>query len=232
MKSGIYKIINIITSDFYIGSAKDLNKRKSNHFNNLKNKQHINKHLQNAVNKYGIENFKFEVLSKCPVEYNIKLEQWFIDNTKPEHNICKIAGSVLGRIHKQSTKDKISVSNMGRIISIESRIKISKTLTGRKNGPPSEETKRKISESQKWRTCPNIEQAKIYLERARLKIIKAIDHIDNNGNIIKYYVSAADAGRDLNIDPKRISMCVIGSRKHYKGMKFQYSKYDLVNKKD
>lgn len=30
--------------------------------------------------------------------------------------------------------------------------------------------------------------------------------------------------KDLNINYKRISMCVTGIRKHYKGMKFQYSK--------
>jgi len=224
MKSGIYKIINNINNDFYIGSAKDLDKRKVNHFNNLKANRHINTHLQNAVNKYGIENFKFEKIVFCPIEYNIKMEQWFINNLKPHYNICKIAGSVLGRIHKQSTKDKISASNIGKIVSIESRIKISKTLTGRKNGSPSEETRLKISLANKGKVCKDIEKAKSYLKLARLKIIKSIDYIDDNNNIIKTYASSADAGKDLNIDPRRISMCITGVRKHYKGMKFQYSK--------
>ena len=61
MKSGIYKIINNINNDFYIGSAKDLDKRKASHFYNLKTNRHINNHLQNAVNKYGIENFEIFV---------------------------------------------------------------------------------------------------------------------------------------------------------------------------
>lgn len=224
MKSGIYKIINIITNDFYIGSAKDFNKRKANHFNNLKAKRHINRHLQNSVNKYGIENFKFEILSKCPVEYNIKLEQWFIDNMKPSYNICKTAGSVLGRVHKQSTKDKISASNMGRIISIESRIKTSNTLKGKKTRPCSEETKKKIGDAQRGKPCHNLEQALIFLQKAKLKVIKSVDYINDNNNIIKTYSSSIDAGKDLNIDPRRISMCITGARKHYKGMKFQYSK--------
>lgn len=223
MKSGIYKILNIINNDFYIGSAKDLNKRKVNHFNNLKANRHINTHLQNAVNKYGIENFIFQSIVFCPVEYNIKMEQWFIDNLKPHYNICKTAGSVLGRIHKQETKEKISKSTKGRIVSAESKIKISKTLTGRKNKPHSEETKIKIGLAHKGKPCKDIEKTKSYLKLARLKIIKAIDYIDTNNNIIKTYVSSADAGKDLNIDPKRISMCVTGVRKHYKGMRFQYS---------
>ena len=224
MKSGIYKIINNINNDFYIGSAKDLDKRKANHFNNLKANRHINTHLQNAVNKYGIMNFKFEKIAFCPIEYNIKMEQWFIDNLKPHYNICKVAGSVLGRIHKQSTKDKISASNMGKIVSIESRIKISKALIGRKNGPHSKETKKKISLIHKGK-CYNSKEELMKRTIKSLNVTrKSIDYIDDNNNIIKSYLSSVDAGRNLNINPRRISMCITGVRKHYKGMKFQYSK--------
>lgn len=224
MKSGIYKIINNINNDFYIGSAKDLDKRKASHFYNLKTNRHINNHLQNAVNKYGIENFKFEKIAFCPVEYNIKMEQWFIDNLKPHYNICKIAGSVLGRIHKQSTKDKISASNMGRIISIESRIKISKTLTGRKNKPHSKETKIKIGLVHKGKCYNSKEELMKRTIKSTEITKKKIDYIDDNNQIIKSYNSLIEAANNLNIDYKRISMCVTGARKHYKGMKFQYSK--------
>ena len=55
-----------------------------------------------------------------------------------------------------------------------------------------------------------------------IKRRKIIDQIDINGNIIKTYMSLDDAANDLNINPKRISSVVTGSRKHYKKMIFKY----------
>ena len=76
MISGIYKITNLITQDSYIGSAVNLNSRKRTHFANMNLSKHPNKHLQASCNKYGIKNFQFEVLAKCPKEYLLKLEQF------------------------------------------------------------------------------------------------------------------------------------------------------------
>ena len=96
MKSGVYKIINNKTGDFYIGSSVNFVKRKSSHFRALLKNKHKNSYLQNSFNKHGIKNFKFEILAKCPKEYCIKLEQWFINTLNPKYNIRKIAESNLG----------------------------------------------------------------------------------------------------------------------------------------
>ena len=53
------------------------------------------------------ENFKFDIFCTCPKEYLLKLEQWFLDNMKPEYNICKVAGSCLNRKLSESHKQKI-----------------------------------------------------------------------------------------------------------------------------
>lgn len=99
MSSGIYKITNTITNDFYIGSSCELNTRKRNHFRELSNNTHNNKFLQNSYIKYGKSNFKYEVLATCPKEYLLKLEQWFIDNLKPAFNCLQKAGNSLGYKH-------------------------------------------------------------------------------------------------------------------------------------
>lgn len=103
LNSGIYKILNTQTGNFYIGSSTNLSLREKNHFNNLEHNTHVNLHLQNAYNKYSKESFKFEILVTCPKEYCIKLEQWFIDNLKPKYNFLKIAGSSLGYKHTRET---------------------------------------------------------------------------------------------------------------------------------
>lgn len=223
MISGIYKITSLVNSKIYIGSAVNFKSRKSSHFNCLKNFSHPNKYLQASYDKYGKENFKFEIISECPKEYLIKMEQWFIDKLKPEYNICKTAGNKLGVKHSNETKLKISNSNKGRIISQESRDKISETLTGRKNKAHSLETKAKISNKNKGRSYNSREDL---LKRTLLSLkvtCKKVDHIDKFKNIIQTFNSLADAGRVMNIDYRRISMCVTGKRKSYKGMFFKYS---------
>jgi group I intron endonuclease len=62
---GIYKIVNLETNKIYIGSSNDMLKRCKQHFSDLKNNTHRNSHLQASYNKYGILNFKFEILEIC-----------------------------------------------------------------------------------------------------------------------------------------------------------------------
>ncbi len=108
MLSGIYQIRNIVTNKIYIGSAVDLNRRRVEHFYYLKRNRHHSILLQRNYNKYGLNCFKFEILSYCPREYLIKLEQWFLDNLKPSLNIDKTAGSRLGSKLSKETKALLS----------------------------------------------------------------------------------------------------------------------------
>ena len=118
-KTGVYEIVNIITNERYIGSASRVGKSNSlsgfyvrfdKHKLLLKNNKHYNIHLQRAYNKYGENNFNFNILSICPPEYCIKLEQWFLDNLKPEYNIRKIADSNKGIKFTAEHKEKLSKS--------------------------------------------------------------------------------------------------------------------------
>ena len=100
--TGIYKIINIINNKIYIGSSVNLYKRKKEHFNKLKKNIHKNIHLQSSYNKYGEENFIFEIIEYIEDKYLlIGREQYWINEFKSYnrdngYNICKIAGNTLG----------------------------------------------------------------------------------------------------------------------------------------
>lgn len=69
MKCYIYFIINNITGQRYVGQTTNFTRRKGEHFLKLKENRHPNVKLQNAYNKYGLENFsiqkiQFDDLSK------------------------------------------------------------------------------------------------------------------------------------------------------------------------
>jgi group I intron endonuclease len=66
--------------------------------------------LNRAATKYGEQNFSFEIIAKCPIEYVIKLEQWFLATLNPHYNVAKIAGSNLGIKRTEETKLKKSIS--------------------------------------------------------------------------------------------------------------------------
>ncbi len=112
--SGIYKITNLINNKFYIGSGKCIRKRFYAHKTELKHNKHTNSHLQRSWNKYGEENFKFEVLVTCPKEYRVKLEQWFLDNMKPEYNICMLASCPNPVIITDEYRKQISLRFKGK----------------------------------------------------------------------------------------------------------------------
>ena len=80
MSSGIYKIANQVTGDFYIGSAIDLSSRKYNHWLSLKKQKHHNLYLQRAFNKYGKDFFKFEIIE------HVKDKKELINNAKKDYD--------------------------------------------------------------------------------------------------------------------------------------------------
>lgn len=65
---GIYKIINNINGKSYIGSSRNICNRLRCHYYELRNNKHCNKRLQNSWNKYGEENFEFQLVETCNLE--------------------------------------------------------------------------------------------------------------------------------------------------------------------
>lgn len=78
MTVGIYQIKNIKNNKKYIGQSINIEKRKAQHFSELRNNTHINKHLQHAFNKYGENAFIFEIIKACKPRYLNRLEKMYI----------------------------------------------------------------------------------------------------------------------------------------------------------
>lgn len=119
MSSGIYNIRNIKNGKIYIGSAINIKNRAHVHINELENNKHHSKHLQHSWNKYGKNNFVFEVIEYTDVQNLLEREQFWMDFFQSYfdyngYNICKVAGSVLGLKHSDYSKKKMSDAKIGK----------------------------------------------------------------------------------------------------------------------
>ena len=82
--SGVYKITNIITGDFYIGSSNDIKRRWAVHKSPSRWKLHPNVKLYRAMAEFGLDNFTFEIIEKTD---NLReREQYWIEHLKPSYN--------------------------------------------------------------------------------------------------------------------------------------------------
>ena len=85
----IYQIINIITSDFYIGKSNNPKDRFYKHKYNAKNNK-SQAFLYRAMRKYGVDNFSFTILEEVENQENINCrEVYWIEKLSPKYNMTK-----------------------------------------------------------------------------------------------------------------------------------------------
>lgn len=161
--AGVYRIYSPRGS--YIGSTINLPRRLRTHNYVLAKGTHHSTILQNAYNKYG--ELRVEILfSASPListrESLLRREQKFMDSFLPKYNCSleakapaidprvgkKISIANKGRIVSEETRAKISASKMGHITTSQARKKMSKA---KKGIALSEEHKLKLSNSLKGR---------------------------------------------------------------------------------
>lgn len=176
MNTGIYQITNLHNGKSYVGSAVSFSKRWKEHLRQLYNGNHHSTVMQRAWDKYGEAAFGFKKLLVCAKADLLWFEQRAIDVLKPAYNICKIAGSVLGYRHtpearaaaakratgntnrrgrKESPEycERISAGRkgkgVGRVLSEETKAKISASQLGKKISEDRKEHLRKINTGKK-----------------------------------------------------------------------------------
>lgn len=83
-KSGVYRILNTATDDFYIGASRNIQTRWEAHQRALNTKKHHSKKLQSSWDYYGADKFLFEILEECT---NLRSGErdWFM-KLKPTFN--------------------------------------------------------------------------------------------------------------------------------------------------
>lgn len=202
--TGIYAICNIKNGKFYIGSAratKDkyyrgfhgrFNYYNVGHRNRLLANNHHCKHLQNCFNKTvkdGLDPndvYQIWILEFSPAGECIKREQLYLDTYRPTYN-CSL--HAIGGIESHS---------------LETRLKISKSHTGKIQASPSLETRKKMSLSMMGKG------AKDYIG------------INLMGEII-HFSNAYTFAKANQLEFSKISACASRTRNHHKGWLFFYA---------
>lgn len=114
----IYKITNIVNKKLYIGQTVDPKTRWSRHKSDARLNKKYNYHLYDAIRKYGVENFIFEIVACCKtIEDADFIEIYCIkqfNSTDREFGYNKHMGGQSRREVTEETKKKISESNKGR----------------------------------------------------------------------------------------------------------------------
>ena len=180
--------------------------------------------VDNARAKYGVENFKTDILRECDTQEELDYwEQYYIKtlNTKVPngYNLTDGGGGMSGFKHREEDKKKISNASKGeknhfyqKHHTDETKQKISEANSGAKNGMfgkhLSDEIKRKLSDAKKGRHIPH--------PKARKKVYQ----YTLDGELIKVWNSLKECCQSLGIHSTGISQCFSGVQKTYKGYKW------------
>ncbi len=247
----IYRITNLINKKSYIGETiQDVEKRWKTH----KSLSRLNKGcpaLKEAFNKYGIENFKFEVLVICFDEDRLIYEKQYIkkyNTVAPNgYNISEggCERGFTGLHHSEEARRKISEAVKKRFENPEERKKarenyvknninekrnqsekwkkaLAEGRLGRKTGgKTSDETKKKISEGVK-KVLQNGNKEQIYNKAFMTKVCRKINQLSLSGEYIKTFNSIAEAAREVNKGCSTIHSVLTKKSKTAGGFKWEY----------
>lgn len=140
--SGIYIVVNLVTGEYYIGSAiiGNIYMRFHKHLFYLAG----NKRVANAVKKYGLSEFAFLVLEMVPQDSKtdstllLNREDYYLHTLKPEYNIAPLASNTVGWKHSEESlakmrenyskerRERIGSINKGKTLSLsEGGIRVS-----------------------------------------------------------------------------------------------------------
>ena len=225
---GIYIITCKTNGKSYIGQSINLETRWQTHKCKLRNGEHINKHLQYAWNKYGENNFTFEVLLECEENKLDEYEEYYIFelmtyDRRIGYNIAKG-----GRFGKDTSTPIVQMDEYGNVIAEYKSISEAGRITG------ANKTNISLCCSGKQITTKGYRWAKKddYINNNIKEVVrgkigrkgKPIIQLDLEGNFIAEYPSITEAEKAIKKTRSTIGKCLKGIIKKSHGYKWEYKK--------
>lgn len=223
---GIYKIENLINGKVYIGQSVDIKERWNEHklINSRTSKESLKKQkypLYLAFQKYGLENFSFEILEECSLEELDIKEQFYIKKYNSYVDFPNSNGYNLtlgGNGNQKITEEKIlnivklweEGKTTGEIMSI---LQIEKHAI--------------IRYLKLFSSTYTIEESDFRGRvNAGISHRKKVDCYDLWGNFLKTYSSIDEAAKILELSASSIISCCKGKCSRVKDYRFTYEKED------
>jgi len=215
---GIYKIVNIVNNKIYIGQSIEIKRRWNDHKSELKRNIHHNIYLQKSWNKYGEENFIFEVI-ESDENFNTddlnELEIYYIDKLKTFDSSFGYNLTQGGFYNESKIKSVIQFDNLGNIIKEYKSTAEAEKETGinketiRSNANPNKTGKSAggfiwIYKEDYDKYGFNIDFYKDYNIK---KCFKRIYQISLDGEILNIFSTIKDAVEKSEVNKKSIEAC-------------------------
>lgn len=197
-KMVVYLISNKDNGKMYVGQTRRmLSRRILQH----KHPSGTRSYIKNAINKYGIDNFRVVELDTAFTQDELNAKEIFwiktLNTIAPRGYNLELGG--FNSTHSEETRKKLSKAAKGRKLTEEHKSKISKALKGKASPPRSKEVKSKDR------------QIKKHKMKKVLCITTGVE-----------YESIRDAGREMGINRSYISWCCNGVAKTANGFEFRF----------
>jgi group I intron endonuclease len=195
----VYQVTNLLNNKKYIGSSNKEPKENWSYYGSGKN-------IKLAIEKYGKENFKKEILKETKKDARL-VEKKYLKKVDAQNNpeYYNMTNDAIGSsFHSEEGKKSKSEKLTGRKLSKEIREKISKNKTGiRFKGGYNMKitTKPGVSKAHRGRISPNKGKG------------KKIDLFTIEGKYLSTYNNTIELSNFLNINPETIRQCLIEKQK-------------------
>jgi len=227
---GIYKIECIVTGITYIGSTSvSFTKRWRKHKQRLRHNYHENSYLQNAWNKYGKENFRFEVVERLNNNTRNEIKEreyfWLSKYFSKGRDYCfNLSDHTDGgnTVKDEKTRKKLSESIKA---SYTPELRASRSKQGKSRGKESAKILKETMATDEWK--------KAHLEGVR-KLAKNKNWLQKNKeskehlkvkvgtNRGEVFESVTEAARQTNAHRSNIRLCIKGEIKTCMDRKWFY----------
>ena len=217
----IYKIVNSINDKVYVGKTiYSIDHRWKRHLIDCRRKERAYRsHLYDAMNKYGVDKFRIELIEECEDSVLDERERYWIksyDSIRNGYNLT----------HGGEGYNIIGEEEEENIIRLWKRGDVTREETAIASGVSSKTVQRVLYKN-------GVTKKDIYsraASRSRDRNSKPVYCYDLEGNFLKEYPSERAMAKDLGISHTTIGHVLHGRQKSLHGMMIRDFKSDKIDK--